>query len=141
MVFAAAEPVTVNAVVRTSASRFSKLSDRNAVADGLVRTRGDREVDRGDAARGRQHQRVGSAAAVDRGFRAVIGDRVVAAAGRDHVGSAAAVDGVVAATAGNDVCAGRAGDRDAGRQQRCIDILEIGDVDASRPSSGRRRRD
>ena len=86
----------------------------------------NREVDRCRAAGRDHHQGVDAAAAIDRGFGAVIGDRVVAAAGGDDVGAAAAVDGVVAGAAGQDVGAGRAGQRDADRQRRGVDILEIG---------------
>src|SRR6267154_2661124 len=50
-----------------------------------VAARGDREIHGGDAARSRQHQRVRSAAAVDRGFGAVVDHGVVAAAGRNRV--------------------------------------------------------
>ena len=69
-----------------------EIRDRHGVADGLVDTS---EVDVGG---GLQDQRIDAGAAVDREFRAVIGDRVVARAGIDDVGAAAAIDGIVAGT-------------------------------------------
>ena len=69
-----------------------EIGDADDVADRLVRVRRDREIHRRDAAGGRQHQRVGASAAVDRGFGAMVGDAVIAGAGGDDIGAAIAVD-------------------------------------------------
>ena len=63
------------------------------------------------AAPARNDQRVGAGVAVDRDFRTVINDGVVAGAGIDGVGAADAVDRVVARAADDGVCAGRTRDR------------------------------
>ena len=99
----------------------------DGVANGLVDARRHREIDRGDAAGCRQHQRVRSAAAVDRGFGAAIGDGIVAGTGGDDVGSATAIDEVVARSAGNDVGRGRAGDIGADGQRRRVNVEEVAD--------------
>ena len=110
-----------------AAIKVFEIRDAHDVADRLVRTCGDGEIDSRDAAGNRQHQRVGSGATVDRGFRAAIGDAVIAGTGIDDIRTATAIDGVVADAAGNDVDTGRAGDRDAGDQLRGVDILEVRD--------------
>ena len=53
----------------------------------------------------------------------MIGDGIVAGAGRDDVGAAATVDSIGTGAAGDDVGAGRAGDRHRGRQRGRIDVL------------------
>ena len=78
-----------------------------------------------------------AAAAVDRSFRAVIDDGVVAAAGADDVGAATAVDRIATIAAGDDVDAGGSGDRYAGRKAGGIDVLEIDDDASGRRRSGR----
>ena len=63
--FASSDPVTVSAVVIAVASTFSKLVTIGRIAGRLVEAGRDGEIDRGDRARGRQHQRVVAVAAVD----------------------------------------------------------------------------
>ena len=76
-----------------------EVGDRDGVAGGLVDIA---EIDIGDCAK---RQRVDAGAAVDRDFRIVVRNRVVAAAGVDGVGTAAAIDGVVAGAGGDDIAA------------------------------------
>ena len=102
---------------------IQEVGDVDRVAGGLV---GVAEVDRG---RSMQLQGIGSGSTVDGGFRTIIGDRIVAGAAAQGVGATAAVDRVVAAAAGNDVDAARARDRNAGRESRRVDVLEVGDRD------------
>ena len=70
--------------IRRQRARVEILEARHidGVADGLVGAGRDGEIDRGDAAGGRQHQRIRAGAAVDRRFGAMIDDGVVAGAGR-----------------------------------------------------------
>ena len=75
------EPVTTSAAVSDAGVQVLEIRDADAVAGGLVRAGGDREVDRGDAAGGGKDQRIGSDIAVDRDFSAVVGYDVVAATG------------------------------------------------------------
>ena len=76
-----------------------------------------------------QHQRVGSHAAIDRDFGAVIRHGVVADPRRDRIPAAAAVDSIVAGAGGDRIRRRRPRDDDAGRDNGCVDVLEIGDVD------------
>src|SRR6202012_874547 len=98
--------------------------DVDAVAGGLVRTRCNVEIDRGDAAAGGQYQRIGAGAAVDRGLGAVIGDDVIAGAGIDDVSAAAAVDGIDAAAGGDVVRRRRPGHRQPVADQVGVQVLE-----------------
>ena len=86
----------------------------------------DRLVERSEVDGGRllQDEGIGSRTAIEGGFRAVVGDGVVARAGCNHIGAAVAVDGVRTSTACDRVRGGRAGNRHAVDQRRCIDILE-----------------
>src|ERR1700730_13382522 len=72
-------------------------------ADGLI---GIAEIDDG---RRLQNQRVDAGATVDRGFRTVIDDAVIAGAGGNDIRAAAAVDGGVARTRRDSICRRRAG--------------------------------
>ena len=75
-----------------------EVDHRDGIADRLIDTATGTEIDRGDAACRRQDEKVGTGSAGQGGFRAVIGDRVVAGATGDDVETAVAVDRVVAAT-------------------------------------------
>ena len=99
-----------------------EIDDDGVVAAGLIGGVG--EVD----GRGRlQGERVVSASAVDRDFRAMVGDDVVARARVDDVGAAVAVDGVGARARRDDTRAGGTGDREGGGQRGGVQILEIED--------------
>ena len=104
-----------------------EIGDVDGIAEGLIGARGDREIDRGDAARGVEDQTVVPGSAVDADLGPMIMDGVRARSRVDDVGSPAAVDRVVARAAGEDIGAGRAGDRDACEQRGGVDILEIDD--------------
>ena len=123
-----ADAVTESADRQRAGVEVFEIRDVDVVAGGLVDVGRDGEIDRGGPARGRQHQRIGSGAAVDRGFGAVIGHGIVAGAAGDDVGAAAAVDGVVAGAAGDGVGGRRARDRHRRGQRRRVDVLEIGDA-------------
>ena len=73
---------------------IGEIRDVGGIARRLVDTA---EIDR---ARGFQQQRVGTGAAIDRGFRRVVGDDVIAGASRDRIGAAGTVNRVVARAAG-----------------------------------------
>ena len=77
--------------------------DGNRIARGLVCTGTAPEIDRSCAARRGQHEHVDARAAVNGGFRSVVGDRVIACARSDHVRSATAIEGVGSRTAGDGV--------------------------------------
>ena len=104
-----------------------EIEDCDRIAGRLVGPGGNREVDGGNAARGRQDQGVGSRATVDHGFRSVIGHGVVAGAGIDRIRAAAAVDGVGSGTGDDRVRRGRAGDAQGARQDAGIEAFEIAD--------------
>ena len=106
-----------------------EVENLDVVADRLIRSRGEREIDGGGAARHIHDQGVHARPAVDAGFRPVIMDGVVAGARRDHIRAAAAVDGVGARSAREDIHAGRACDRNARQQGRSVDVLEVDDGD------------
>ena len=84
-----------------------EIGDGDRVAGGLVDAGRDGKIDRRDAARRRERQRVGSGAAIDRRFRALVDDLIVAAAGVDDVSAARAVDRIVARAAGDRIGACR----------------------------------
>ena len=118
-----------------------EIRHRDGVAGGLVDPRRDAEIHRRDSAAGRENERIGSCARVDRYFGTAVGDSVVARAGADDIGSAAAIDGVDA-TAGRDVV-GRRGTRhrQAVADRAGIQVLEIqhGDAVAAGDVGARRR--
>ena len=80
-----------------------EVRDLDIVARGLIDAGGDGEIDGGETAGGRDDQRVDAAAAVNRDFRAVVRDRVVARARGDDVGAGGAVDRIRAGAAGDDI--------------------------------------
>ena len=98
--------MTVNRSGHRGGVEVFEINDGDGIARRLVDTSGDREVDRRDARACIQDQRVGSAAAVDRRFRAVVDDGVIAGSAADDVGAAAAVNDVVAGAAGDHVRSG-----------------------------------
>ena len=85
------------------------------------------EIERGNPAGGLEGQRVDPATAVDRDFRSVKIDGVVAGPGVDHIRAAGPVDRVIARAAGQQAGGRRADDPDARRQRGSIDILEVRD--------------
>ena len=94
MVLAKTEPVTDSADAHGAGIEILEIRDVDGIARGLIDIGRDREIDRSGAAGGGEDQRIGTGAAVDRGFRATIGHRVVAGSGCDDVSAAAAVDRV-----------------------------------------------
>ena len=108
-----------------------EVGNRGCIANRLVDARRHAEVDACDAARRLQDERVGTGAAVDTNFCAVVGNRVVAGPRIDDIGTAAAINRIGARTARERVGRSRTGDRDALRCAQCrgIDILEPGDID------------
>ncbi len=96
-----------------------EIGDVGRIGGGLV------DIGEIDGRRRFHHQRIGAGAAVDRQFRTVIGDRIVAAAGCDDVSTTAAVDRVVARAAGDQVRARCAGDGHRRRQRRGVHVLEV----------------
>ena len=99
-----------------------EIENAGRVARGLIR--GAREIDR--HSRG-ELQRVYARSAVDQRFASMIGYEVVPGAGVDRVDAAAAVDGVVARAGRNHIRAGRAVNGQRRRNQRGVQVLEIGD--------------
>jgi hypothetical protein len=93
---------------------------------------GDRAGGQVDGAGARQHERVGSAAAVDQlvGREFAIGnvDRVVAAARHDRIGAKPPCDRVIEAAAGKRIGTTIARQLDRHGRCACIHILEFDDV-------------
>ena len=108
-----------------------EVGDVDGIAGRLVGSRDGGEVDCGDAARGRENERVDAGTAVEGDFRAVIDDGVIAGPSRDDIGAAAAVDGVVPRAAGQDIRARRARQRNADHERGGVDILEVDDIRGS----------
>ena len=107
-----------------------EVGDRDVVANRLVGTSRHAEVDRGNAARPFEDERVGARSAVERGFGSVIRNRVVAATGEDRVSAATAVDGICARSGDNRVRSRRTDNVDRRSQDRPVDVLEIRDCDS-----------
>ena len=80
-----------------------EIRSAGCIANGLVDPRRHAEIDACDTARRLQDERVGTGAAVDRDFCAVVGDRVVARPCIDNIGAAAAINRIGARTANKRV--------------------------------------
>ena len=104
-----------------------EIRHRDRVADRLVKPGMDGQIDRRDSAAADHHEGVVARAAVDRGFRAVVGNDVVAGPAEDRVGSAIAVDGVAAAAGADHVGDGGTRQAYAGRQRARVDVFKIRD--------------
>ena len=83
-----------------------EIARDDRVAERFVSTGRDGEIDGRGAAGDGEYQRVNACATIDRGFRAAIGDTVIATAGRNDVRAAVAVKRICAGAAGDDVDAG-----------------------------------
>ena len=75
---AAADPMTVSAVRQRARIEVLEIRHHDAIADRLVGSGRDREVDRRHGRARTHQQRVAAGTAVDRCFGAAIGDRIVA---------------------------------------------------------------
>ena len=98
------------------------VRDRDRIANRLV---SGAQIDR---RRTLHHQRIDAGAAVDGVLRAVVGNRVVAAAGSDRVESATAIDGIGARTSGDRIGADRTRHDERRRQRAGVEIFKIDDT-------------
>ena len=95
--------MTVSAVATIEASRFSKFATLTVSPAVWSDPAATEKLTAVIPPAGGEHQRIVAGAAVDRDFRTVERDRIVAAAGIDDIGAAVTVDDVGAGAAGDGV--------------------------------------
>ena len=106
-----------------------KAGDLNAVTRRLVGSGRYGKIHGRDAARRRKHQRIAARAAINGDFGAAVGDGIRTQACRNDVSAATAIQGIGARAARDGIGSRRARDDYRRDGMRCVDVLEIGDVD------------